>query len=72
MEDYLLRHVTVRRRLGYMWKAAKAPCIRAKSVHIHIPMADSVPESDVELIVIDESGKKRSGHRLEDTIFLWD
>ena len=53
MEDYLLRHVTVRRRLGYMCKAAKAPYIRAKPVHIHIPMADSVPESDVEPIVID-------------------
>ena len=55
-----------------MCKAAKAPCIRAKSVHIHIPMADNLPESDVELIVIDESGKKRSGHKLEEYYFFRD
>lgn len=65
MEDYLLHHVTVRRRLGYTCKAAKAPYIRA---YTYSAMADSVP--DVELIVIDESGKRRStatsGRRLED------
>ena len=41
-----------------------------KISHIHITMADSVPESDVEPIAVDENGKKRSGHRLEEYYYF--